>query len=252
MQIARERFESRTSERWRPPAFRPLRTRRARWLAGIRRMLDLQAASIWSDMRLELADTHGDVLDVGAGAQPYRRLLPNSVRYRAIDIAAAGSAFGYDLPDTEYYEGDQWPVGDASIDMVLATETLEHVLEPLQFLSEARRVLREDGQLILTVPFSARWHYIPYDYWRFTPSSLQCLLEATGFFSVAVYARGNELTVACYKTLALILMPLAGPPALRPLAALMLPFAAMLAIVGQISLHQRGGADCLGWTVIAT
>lgn len=218
-------------------------------------MLDLQAASIWRDMRVELASARGDVLDVGAGAQPYRTLLPCDVHYRAIDIAEAGSVFGYDLPDTEHFDGHRWPVVDGSADIVLATETLEHVLEPALFLAEARRVLSKDGRLILTVPFSARWHYIPCDYWRFTPSSLRSMLEAAGFSEVAVYARGNEVTVACSKILALIFMSLArdhGRPATRALATLMLPLAAILAFIGQVSLCNDGGEDCLGWTVVAT
>jgi SAM-dependent methyltransferase len=256
MRITRERFEARTNEYWQPPAFRPLRTRRDRLLATGRRMLDLQAASIWRDMRIELASARGDVLDVGAGAQPYRTLLPRDVRYRAIDIAEASSVFGYDLPDTEHFDGHRWPLVDESADLVLATETLEHVLEPSLFLAEARRVLRKDGRLILTVPFSARWHYIPHDYWRFTPSSLRSMLEAAGFSEVAVYARGNEVTVACSKALALVFMSLArdhGRPAIRALAALMLmlPLAAILAFVGQVSLRNDGGDDCLGWTVVA-
>ncbi len=254
MSIKRERFESRESEYWQPPAFRPLRSRRDRLLAAGRRMLDLQAASLWRDMRIELATVRGDVLDVGAGAQPYRTLLPGDVRYRAIDVAEGVSVFGYDLPDTERFDGHRWPVIDRSIDLVLATETLEHVLEPSLFLAEARRVLRKDGRLIVTVPFSARWHYIPHDYWRFTPSSLRSMLRAAGFSHIAIYARGNEVTVACNKTLALILMPLLrrhGHPAVRMLAALMLPLAAVLAFVGQVSLRDGGGEDCLGWTVVA-
>jgi hypothetical protein len=36
----------------------------------------------------------------------------------------AGEQF---IPDTEYYEGDDWPVAPSSIDLVLCTEVLEHV-----------------------------------------------------------------------------------------------------------------------------
>jgi len=115
-----------------------------------------------------------------AAAQPYRPLLPPGARYRAIDVAVAGEAFGYDLPDTEYFEGDRWPVDDTSIDVVLATETLEHVPEPKVFLAEARRVLRPGGRIVLTVPFAARWHYIPHDYWRYTPSSLRICSRGRG------------------------------------------------------------------------
>ncbi|MFI5003482.1 MAG: class I SAM-dependent methyltransferase [Solirubrobacterales bacterium] len=218
-------------------------------------MLDLQAASIWRDLCVELDSAHGDVLDVGSGAQPYRTLLPNGTRYRAIDIAQAGTRFGYHLPDTEYFEGSRWPVADASVDLVLATETLEHVLEPPAFLAEARRVLRRRGRLVITVPFSARWHYIPYDYWRFTPSSLSSLLTEAGFPEVAVYARGNEFTVACYKVMALILRSLSrakGHLAARQATLLFLPLVPLLALLGQVSLRFGGGEDCLGWTAVAT
>jgi SAM-dependent methyltransferase len=252
----RENLALRTSERWQPPAFRPPRTRWDRLLAAGRRLLDLQAASMWRDLKLELASAHGDVLDVGAGAQPYRPLLPRGARYRAIDVAVAGEAFGYDLPDTEYFEGDHWPVEDASIDVVLATETLEHVPDPTVFLAEARRVLRPGGRIVLTVPFAARWHYIPHDYWRFTPSSLLNLLASACFSDVVVHARGNEITVACYKLMALILPALFPPdggvtPG-RIGAILALPLLALLALVAHLSMRNDGGVDCLGWTATAT
>jgi SAM-dependent methyltransferase len=252
---SRENFARRQSEHWKPPTFRAPRTPWDRALAAARRMLDLQAASCWNDLKVELPHAHGDVLDVGAGAQPYRPLLPRDARYQAIDIAAADEQFGYDVPDTTYFEGGTWPVEDGSIDLVLATETLEHVLEPEEFLTQARRVLRPGGRLLLTVPFAARWHYIPHDYWRYTPSSLQHLLEEAGFAGIAVYARGNETTVACYKLMALALAELFpaeggfGPK--RLLAALSLPLVAVAAAIGQASLRADGGVDCLGWTVTA-
>ena len=42
--------------------------------------------------------------------------------------------------------------GEASIDVVVSFETLEHLAEPGRFLDEARRVLRPGGRLILSVP----------------------------------------------------------------------------------------------------
>lgn len=191
---------------------------------------------------------------MGAGAQPYRTLLPHGVNYRAIDIEQSEARFGYRLPDTEYFVGSRWPAGDASVDLVLATETLEHVLEPGAFLAEARRVLRPGGRLVITVPFSARWHYIPYDYWRFTPSSLLSLLQQAGFAEVAIYARGNELTVLCSKLISLIavlLMRSRSRPVTRPAVALLLPLAPVAALLGLASLRFEGGEDCLGWTAIA-
>jgi SAM-dependent methyltransferase len=253
-----ENFVDRVSERWQPPAFRPRGSFGYEAVAVARRLVDLQAASLWRDLRVELASVRGNVLDVGAGAQPYRSLLEGAdVRYRAIDIAGARERFGYETPDTEYFDGDTWPVADASIDLVLATETLEHVRRPATFLAEARRVLRCGGRLVVTVPFSARWHYVPDDYWRFTPSSLRDLFEDAGFAEVVVKPRGNELTVACSKIVGLILawaLPSrqARSVGLRLIALLSLPMIAALVPLAHLSLRGPGGDDCLGWTAVAT
>jgi SAM-dependent methyltransferase len=224
-----------------------------------RRFFDIQTGSIWRDLAPELSAVRGTLVDVGCGAQPYRGLLDPSVEYIGIDIAEAEEQFGYSNAETRYFTGETWPVDDDSADTILATELLEHVVEPSSFMREARRCLKPGGKLILTVPFAARWHFIPHDYWRFTPSSLELLLGANGFENRRIYARGNEVTVAAYKTMALIL-PLLLPQnstgarrtARRVLGILGLPIVVLSAIVANLSLRSSGGDDCLGYTVVAT
>jgi SAM-dependent methyltransferase len=197
-------------------------------------------------------------LDVGCGAQPFRSLFPENVHYIGIDTIEAKARFGYEIPGTLYFEGPTWPVEDRSIDVVLCTEVFEHVADSRAFLAEMFRCLAPNGRVVLTVPFSARWHYIPYDYWRFTPKSLHDLFSEAGFIDVAVYARGNEVTVACYKVNALIL-PLLMPQGKGPLASLMLrliglllsPIFLTLLAIAHISLRGSGGDDCLGYTLTA-
>jgi SAM-dependent methyltransferase len=249
----------RTEEEWRPALFHRVESHRERFLAAARRLLDLQAASIWSDIAPVLKTASGAVLDVGCGAQPYRCLLPEGITYTGIDIVDVKQRFGYEMPDTLYYRGDSWPIANLSFSMILCTETLEHVSNPSFFLSEAYRVLNPGGTLVLTVPFAARWHFIPYDYWRFTPSSLKHFLEQAGFRNVAVYARGDALTVACHKMMALPLSLLfrksSGPISnciFRLLGIALLPLLGFFAIIGHVSLRTtRGGDDCLGYTVFA-
>lgn len=245
-------------ERWRPPVFRDRESLFGRLLERLRRFLDLQYASIYRDVRPLARDMSGQVLDVGCGAQPFRHLLAANCTYRGIDSAAAHADFGYQFPDTTYFEGTRWPIDDCSMDVVLTTETLEHVLDCFSFLGEAHRTLKPGGHLVLTVPFSARWHYIPHDYWRFTPSALQWLLERAGFGEVRVYARGNAVTVAVYKLLSVILTASVGRGrgianfgVGRLLGILSLPLLPILAIPGQLSLLGEGGDDCLGYTVVA-
>jgi SAM-dependent methyltransferase len=253
----KENLALRTDERWQPPAFRPGGGRRARLAAAARRFFDLQAGSLWLDLTRVLPQARGTVVDVGCGAQPYRGLLSPDTEYIGLDTERARQDFGYSMPDVlTIKEDDPWPLGDGSADLVLATETLEHVVHPDAFLAQAYRCLRPGGQVILTVPFAARWHYIPHDYWRFTPSSLRLLLETAGFAQVVVNGRGNEATVACYKLLALAL-PLVLPQdqqrslRVRPAGLLVAPLVALLAVVANLSLRSRVGDDCLGFTAFA-
>ncbi|MDQ6775771.1 MAG: class I SAM-dependent methyltransferase [Actinomycetota bacterium] len=252
-----ENLALREGERWKPPIFAPLDGRRARLMAVVRRFFDLQAGSLWLHLAPVLSRAMGTVVDVGCGAQPYRGLLPEGTRYIGLDIEQALERFGYELAGARAISSDgRWPLEDGEADLVLATETLEHVPEPVAFLERAFRALRPGGRVIITTPFAARWHYIPHDYWRFTPSSLRLLLKRAGFEDVVVYGRGNETTVACYKVLALLLPRVLpqeadGTPRLRPLGLLLLPLILPLTVVANCSLRSPAGDDCLGYTTFA-
>jgi SAM-dependent methyltransferase len=249
----------RERDRWRPPALEPGRTPLGRLAARVRRFFDLQAGSVWNDVAASVASARGKVVDVGCGAQPYRSLLPAETTYVGLDVDQAEAHFGYAVPDTIHFDGGAWPAATHDADLILCTEAMEHVLEPRALLSEAFGALRPGGKLLLTVPFAARWHFVPHDYWRFTPSSLKHLLTQAGFTDVVVWARGNEVTVACYKVMALLLpwlMPQGAPPlkalALRLAGLPSVPLFIALAGVANLSLQGRGGDDCLGYTVTAT
>lgn len=248
----------RKADRWKPPNFKPARTSLDRFAASLRRFIDLQAGSAWRDLSTLLPDCSGTLVDVGCGAQPFRGLVSPDTKYIGIDTADAERQFGYKIPDTIYFEGTVWPIENGCADTILCTETLEHVLEPSILLKEANRSLKTGGRLILTVPFAARWHYIPFDYWRYTPSSLNHLLTTNGFGSVAVYSRGNHVTVAAYKNMALcnpLLFPQTSSPVLgfvlRIFGLLLLPFFLIMALIGNWSLTAPYGDDCLGYTAVA-
>jgi SAM-dependent methyltransferase len=87
---------------------------------------------------------------------------------------------------------DTAPFPDASFDLVTMWDVLEHVVDPLELLSEARRKLTQDGLLVIeTQDIDSRFarllgrswqHYKhPEHILHFTPGSLERLLARAGF-----------------------------------------------------------------------
>lgn len=72
------------------------------------------------------------------------------------------------------------PFGRGTFQLVLSQETLEHLADPFQSVREMGRVLEADGVLYLQVPFVLGYHPDPLDYWRFTHSGVQRLIEQAG------------------------------------------------------------------------
>ncbi|QRK05460.1 methyltransferase domain-containing protein [Archangium violaceum] len=93
----------------------------------------------------------------------------------------------YVRPNLEFLEGSvtALPLADASVDVVISFETLEHVGEAEQqrFLQEVHRVLRKGGQLILSTPdkavySTARDYANPYHLHELERTQFTQLLEA--------------------------------------------------------------------------
>jgi hypothetical protein len=94
------------AEDFRPPVFKPNTSVRNRLENRFRRFLDLQAGSAWRDVRAELSQAAGKLIDIGCGAQIYRSLVPVVVAYHGIDTSDAKARFGYSVPDTHYVDGE--------------------------------------------------------------------------------------------------------------------------------------------------
>jgi SAM-dependent methyltransferase len=158
------------------------------------------------------------------------------------------------VPDTTYYDGSVFPFPDYTFDHLYLTEVLEHIYDLVPFLSECRRVLRPGGSLFLSVPFQARYHYIPHDYWRFTPAALERLLSDVGFQHIEIRPRGTDISVACYKILCVLYRWLLGRASTKLLGLLMAPVGGAALAIGHLSLKTGLGSqdDTLGYIVVAS
>lgn len=131
------------------------------------------------------------VLDVGAGDAPYRELFAH-VEYVTTDWAESvhDDARGSDL----IASADRLPVDDASFDVVVLTQVLEHVPEPGAVMGELHRVLRPGGTLLLTAPLAWELHEAPHDFYRYTRFGLEHLAQAAGFERIEIVERNDSFT----------------------------------------------------------
>jgi ubiquinone/menaquinone biosynthesis C-methylase UbiE len=117
-------------------------------------------------------------LDVGCGERPYEYLFKDG-KYTGIDIESSGRPSNMKQPDF-YYNGRDFPFKDDQFDMVICTQVLEHVPEPLSLLKEMARVCKRGGGVIISLPFVYQEHEQPFDYFRFTRFGITELLEKAG------------------------------------------------------------------------
>lgn len=115
------------------------------------------------------------VLDYGCADAPYRSELPEGTSYIGADIA------GNPVADITLADDGSIPLEDASVDLVLSTQVLEHVNDPALYLSESFRVLRPGGSLVLSTHGIMYYHPDPGDHWRWTRTGLEKIVEAAGF-----------------------------------------------------------------------
>lgn len=81
-------------------------------------------------------------------------------------------------------------LSDESVGAVLILDTLEHVEYPHKAISEAYRILKPDGILIISSVMNFPIHDYPNDFWRFTPEAFKSLLGI--FDTYFVDYIGNE------------------------------------------------------------
>lgn len=153
----------------------------------------------------------GVLLDAGCGSMPYRPLvLPQVERYIGFDRERRAGGVEY-VGDVE----DLRPVPSASVDTILCSEVLEHVAHPHDALAAFRRVLRPGGVLILTVPFMARLHEEPHDFFRYTEHGLRALLADAGLEVEDMAQTGSLLGYLGHQATMLLLLPVWHLPGVR-------------------------------------
>lgn len=149
----------------------------------------------WVKQQAALIPAGSRVLDVGAGSCPYRVYFSHC-DYRTHDFEKLSSSQlrdkrGYGQMN---YVGDicSIPVEDGSFDVVLCTEVLEHVPEPIRAVNEFSRIVKPGGKLIMTAPLGSGLHQEPYHFYGgYTPHWYRRFLGDAGFGEIQIEPNGG-------------------------------------------------------------
>ena len=120
------------------------------------------------------------ILDIGCGKNKYKKYFSKYNDFIGIDVEKSGRIIKDKNPDI-FYDGNNIPFEDASIDIILCTEVLEHVEDFNLLKYEIFRVLKIKGTAIITMPFITAEHEIPYDFRRLTSYGIKNEFEKVGF-----------------------------------------------------------------------
>jgi SAM-dependent methyltransferase len=189
------------------------------------------------------------LLDVGCGVKPYEPFFAGAVaEYIGVDVANPAA----ELEGTV----EEIPVPDGSFELVLCTQTLEHVEDPGRAVRELRRVVAPGGRVLASTHGVQVYHPNPGDYWRWTHAGLGRLFRENAFWSTVTVTPGSG-TTACIGMLVSTYIALLAKRARVP--ALADPFVAAVNVVartvdrGSAQLRQpRPGTIFANYHVVAT
>jgi len=112
-------------------------------------------------------------VDFGCGSQPYRPIFDScGLTYMGADFADA---------EVLIDPSGRVALPEASADLVLSFQVLEHVRDVGQYLGEVSRILRRGGWLILSTHGTWLYHPHPEDHRRWTREGLLAELAQHGF-----------------------------------------------------------------------
>jgi SAM-dependent methyltransferase len=135
--------------------------------------------------RLEQYNFSGKILDCGGG---------ENSRYRNLINKWAGNCI-YESANIDENIKPTYVINeltgltiipDEQYEHVISLNTLEHIYDIHITLKEIYRVLKYDGEILLSVPFIFRVHGHPDDYLRGTASWWSKVLKQTGFNSIEI------------------------------------------------------------------
>jgi len=113
----------------------------------------------------QVSKNTSEILDVGCGtAWVAEEFLKKNKKVYSLDISSLNPEKAIEKFPNKNHSGitaDSFslPFKDESFSCVIASEIIEHVVDPQKFITELFRVVKKDGQLIITTPYKEKIRY---------------------------------------------------------------------------------------------
>jgi 2-polyprenyl-3-methyl-5-hydroxy-6-metoxy-1,4-benzoquinol methylase len=148
---------------------------------------------------------NGILLDVGAGVGTLMHVAKkHGFETYGVEISEWASAYARDKRGLNMITGalENAAYPDAHFDVIVINHVLEHVADPIKLLSKVRRILKDDGVLVVGVPnigsimariMRERWLSLrPEEHiWHFSANTLRRLIDKAEFHEIYFEARDN-------------------------------------------------------------
>ncbi|WP_400192624.1 class I SAM-dependent methyltransferase [Hymenobacter sp. B81] len=133
-------------------------------------------------------DRNAHILEVGCSGGPLMLALGKAgyTNLTGIDVSEAGIALARrrGLTRVSVMDGANLSFADESVDLLIASDVLEHIEDEGRALREWTRVLRPGGRIIVFVPaFQMLWSHhdvVNHHFRRYSAASLQTALRGAG------------------------------------------------------------------------
>lgn len=180
--------------------------------------------------------------DFGCGNKPYENIIkPHIKEYIGIDLEENPIADIHISPEGKI------KLDSESVDVVLSTQVLEHVVNPQLYLEESYRILKPGGKLVISTHGYWMYHPDPTDFWRWTSSGLKKVITEPGF--QVKYFSGIIGRAAMGMQLVQDGLLFKVPASLRPLLAVF--FQPQIWLLDKLSSQSQKDADACTYIVVA-
>jgi SAM-dependent methyltransferase len=163
------------------------------WLGAFTSHIFLSRFYLYKKIKILSKHVSGAVLDLGCGEKPYQNLF-SSKKYIGLEINGAN----VDKEDINlyYYDGKKIPFEDSTFDSVVSFETLEHIFDIENTILEIKRVLKDKGKLLISIPFGWNEHMQPQDFARYTSFAIEYLLTCKKFKIIEIHKTNSIITAS--------------------------------------------------------